>query len=70
MNKRDTQLQNEMRALVSMGSTPVLDPGEESQAQCCGPVEWTEIHQLRTVSRMGRCSVCGAPVAMIRKATA
>ncbi len=61
------KLQNEMRAMVSMGNVPMIQPGAEHTVKCCGPVEWSEVSTLRTVSRLGRCGVCGVPVAMVKK---
>lgn len=61
---------NEFRTKVAFNNTPIYGPGEEARATCCGPVTWTDVSTLRNISRMGRCSTCGAPVAMIGKATA
>lgn len=67
MTRKSIKMLNELRALVSAGNVPLVNPGEEATVTCCGPVEWVDVTTLRTVARMGKCSVCGAPVAMVRK---
>lgn len=68
MTAKDYRLLNEMRALVSFGNVPVVN--HPDAVTCCGPVAWDEVRELKHYSHLGRCSVCGAPVALLKKQAA